>query len=88
MRNLVLVAQTAGSFSLLLMLLFVLHACVDVQPVLTDCYVWPEEGDKAYSEIQAVCGGEDMPNCPAHKEWRARLRNLKNQLDACKPKEL
>lgn len=78
MRNLALAVAIAASCS----------SCVEVQPVLTDCYAWPEEGDKAYAEIQSACGGEEMPNCPAHKEWRSRLRNLKNQLDACKPKEL
>ena len=80
MRNLGLAALIAASCSL--------AGCVDVAPVVTDCPVWPQEGDAAYGEIQNACGGEAMPNCPAHKEWRSRLRNLKLQLDACAPKEL
>ena len=82
MRRLVPAALLAVSFSLI--------ACtgVTVQPTVMDCYAWPQEGSVAYAEIQNVCGGESMPLCPAHKEWRFRLENLKNQLDACKPKEL
>jgi len=82
MRNLVRVVLVAASFSL------VACAATKVQPTIIDCYVWPEEGDAAYSEIQQACGGDSMPNCPAHKEWRYRLGNLKKQLDACAPKEL
>lgn len=78
MRNLALAVLIAASSS----------GCVDVQPVVTDCPVWPQEGDAAYAEIQRVCGGETMPSCPAHKEWRSRLRHLKDQLDVCAPKEL
>lgn len=58
-----------------------------VQPVVLDCYTWPQEGQAAYEEIRAACGGAAMPNCPNHREWRSRLRNLKDQIDAtsCQP---
>lgn len=79
-RNLALAALILVSCSL--------YGCgTTVQPVITDCYVWPNEGAAAYNEIMALCGGAAMPNCPAHREWRSRMRNLKNQIDAtaCEP---
>lgn len=78
-----------GRCSLFATLLLILAACApQVNPVVIDCPRWPTEGTLAYQEIQQACGGESMPNCPWHKDWRGRLRNLKDQLDVCAPKEL
>src|SRR3990172_4617629 len=77
-QSLALAALILASYSL--------QGCgTTVQPVILDCPVWAEEGAVAYEEIRAACGGAAMPNCPAHREWRSRLRNLKNQLALCAP---
>lgn len=81
MRNLALAALTAAGFSL--------AACgTTVQPAVLSCPLWPNEGDAAYREIQNACGGSEMPLCPNHREWRWRLRNLKDQLAICATDQL